>query len=150
MSALFQRVLFFIVFSGAVAFGAQEPIALGVYKLKGSNPIQSSRQYSGKIVIQKEGANYRVTWMIGDNFNQSQLGIGILTDAVLSVGYLDTSGRDFGVVSMKVINSKLLKGKWSSIFSDGSFGEEEFEFEGATVPKTWKLEAPKKKKFDNI
>ncbi len=125
------------------------PIEFGVYKLKGTNP-DGVKRYTGKIVIQREGANYRVTWFIGPDALQAQVGIGILEDKVLSIGYMDASGDDFGVVSMKVINSKTLKGKWASIFSQGTFGEEEFIFEKEEVPQNLKPKPVKTKNDKTI
>jgi hypothetical protein len=113
---------------------ANEPLQTGLYKLKGSNP-GGEKDYIGQIVIQKEGSNYRVTWLIGPKKNQAQTGIGILENGVLSIGYMDASGADFGVVSMNVIQKGLLRGHWASIFSRGTQGKEEFQFESETLPK---------------
>lgn len=113
---------------------AEPPIRFGVYKLKGTNP-DGMKKYDGRLVIQKEGANYRLTWFIGPKLGQAQTGVGILNDKVLSVGYMDLSGGDFGVVSMKVISNKKLKGEWASIVSKGSYGEEEFTFDSENIPQ---------------
>ncbi len=124
--------IFLIMFLSFPLFAA-EPISFGVYTLKGTNP-DGMKKYDGRIVIEREGTNYRVTWFIGKALGQTQTGIGILENQVLSIGYMDMSGKDFGVVSMRVTNNKLLKGKWSSLFSRGSFGEEEFTFESEKIP----------------
>ena len=137
-SLLFATVLAFSL----TAAGADVPIQFGVYKLKGTNP-DGMKKYDGKIVMQREGTNYRVTWFIGPV--QSQMGIGILENNVLSIGYMDLSGQDFGVVSLKVVNNKNLKGKWTSLFSKGGFGEEEFIFESEKVPSNLTPKAPKRK-----
>lgn len=123
----------FFLWALTLPLEAAEPIRYGVYKLKGSNP-DGLKKYDGRVVIQREGTNYRVTWFIGPNRNQAQVGIGILEGQVLSVGYMDASGRDFGVVSLKVVSNKLLKGKWSPLLSKGEFGEEEFTFESDKIP----------------
>lgn len=115
------------------AWCADEPIRFGVYKLKGTNP-DGLKKYEGRIVVQKEGSLYRVTWFIGPERNQAQVGIGILNNGILSIGYMDSSLTDFGVVSLKVQNSKTLKGSWASIFSKGGHGEEEFIFESSQIP----------------
>ncbi len=121
---------------------AKDAISLGVYKLSGTNP-DGIKKYDGKIVIEREGTNYRVTWFIGRTHSQAQTGVGILTNDVLSIGYMDASGKDFGVVSLKVVNNKLLKGKWSSLFSRGNYGEETFAFETEKIPSELKPAPPK-------
>ena len=116
---------------------AKEPIMLGVYKLKGTNP-DGLKKYEGQINIQKEGPNYRVTWFIGPTRSQAQVGIGILENEVLSIGYMDASGKDFGVVSLRLLKGNVLKGRWASMLSRGSHGEEEFTFEAEKVPEQLK------------
>jgi hypothetical protein len=129
-------LLTLLLFNPTLAL-AKDAISLGVYKLSGTNP-DGIRKYDGKIVIEREGTNYRVTWFIGRTHSQAQTGIGILTNDVLSIGYMDASGKDFGVVSLKVVSNKLLKGKWSSLFSRGNYGEETFDFETEKVPSELK------------
>lgn len=124
---------FFVLFFMSLSSWAQSSIPFGVYKLKGTNP-DGVKKYDGRVVIEKEGVNYRVTWFIGPNQNQGQVGIGILENNILSIGYMDLSGKDYGVVSLKVLNKKTLKGKWTSMFSKGGFGEEEFTFESEKIP----------------
>jgi len=140
-------VLFCISFQAAEAGSAA--VKYGVYKLKGTNP-DGMKKYDGRIVIQREGSNYRVTWFIGPKLGQTQTGIGILENGVLSIGYLDNSGGDFGVVSMKVGKNNSLKGKWASLFSRGGFGEEEFVFESAKIPPELEPAPPQKPKSEAI
>jgi hypothetical protein len=128
----------FMTFCLAVSFlpqisWAEVPIRFGVYKLKGVNP-DGIKKYDGRVVIEKEGNNYRVTWFIGEQKAQSQTGIGLLKDKVLSIGYMDHSGQDFGAVSLKVVSDKNLRGHWASMFSKGTFGEEEMTFESEKIP----------------
>lgn len=126
------------------AISAEEPIQPGMYALTGKNP-GGDKKYDGKIIVQKEGSNYRISWFIGANRSQAQTGIGILENGVLSIGYADASGMDLGVVSMRVLNNKHLKGKWASLFSNGTFGEEEFKFESEKIPSELKFKQPKVK-----
>ena len=110
---------------------AQAP-RVGVYALKGKN-AGGTKHYDGKVIIQKEGENYRLTWLIGTQ--QAQSGVAILEEDVLSVGYIDMSGMDFGVVSFKIISAEKITGKWASIYSKGEFGIEELSFESEQIPK---------------
>jgi hypothetical protein len=102
-----------------------KPLA-GIYFLTGKNP-QGSKSYYGAILIAPQKENYKLTWIIGDN--QSQVGVGLLQDRVLSVGYGDTSGQDFGVVSFVIKNSKRIEGRWSSLKGE-SVGFEELDYLG--------------------
>jgi hypothetical protein len=84
----------------------------GVYDLEGHNP-QGGPPYKGTVSIRREGDLYRLQWRIGQS--QSQIGVGLLDGRVLSVGYLDRSGGDCGVVSYRLDGENRLRGDWISV-----------------------------------
>src|SRR3954464_11032387 len=71
----------------------------GIYMLTGNGAVNPMHYY-GSVTVNKDGSNYRLKWKIGPT--QTQSGVAILTNNVLSVGYFDDSGSDFGVVSYVV------------------------------------------------
>src|SRR3989338_5579169 len=77
----------------------------GVYSLEGYNAGSGSVDYKGEV--------YGIEWRIEPL--QTQIGVGILSDSILSVGYLDASGQDLGVVSYRLLGEGKLDGKWASI-----------------------------------
>lgn len=79
----------------------------GTYKAKGKN--SSHGKYKGEVSIKKKAEVYELTWKIGD---QEFIGIGILENGVLSVGYTDSNKNWFGVMSYQV-KGKELHGKWA-------------------------------------
>ena len=104
----------------------------GIYKLTGRNSPKADKTYGGKVVVEKTADTYKLTWLIGAA--QSQKGVAILDGNILSVGYMDLSGRDFGVVSYKVLSEKKLEGKWSPIAGSGGYGTELLEYEKPLDP----------------
>jgi len=100
----------------------------GTYALVGHGAGQS-QNYSGTVKITKRiNTNnvYDLVWNITSG--QAQLGVGILTNDVLSVSYYETTPdgffRDIGVVSYKVLNLIQLQGEWTSV-TGGTAGFEE-------------------------
>ncbi len=103
----------------------------GFYELTGSNPDAPDMVYSGHIQIEKKGGQYALRWFIGKT--QSQAGVAILEGNVLSVGYMDSSGGDFGVVSFRIISPSRLEGKWCSLGNPMAYGRETLEYLGETL-----------------
>jgi len=97
----------------------------GVYSLKGSNPNSDRINYRGEVEIQKHGSNYMLIWKIGRQ--QTQVGIGILNDHVLSVAFYDLSGNATGAVSYSLIEDGKLEGLWA-IFGSETYGKEYLTF----------------------
>ena len=100
----------------------------GTYALVGHGAGQSAN-YSGTVKITKRiNTNnvYDLVWNITSG--QAQLGVGILTNDVLSVSYYETTPdgyfKDIGVVSYKVLNLVALQGEWTSV-AGGTAGFEE-------------------------
>ena len=100
----------------------------GVYKLTGTNQGTTAGTYFGTVSIEKAGDLYNLTWNIG--ITQSQSGIAILENDVLSVSYADNSGRDSGVVSYRVKSETELEGKWTPLTSKGGYGFEILQYQG--------------------
>lgn len=138
MKAIFAIVLFVLNFACTHAPKTAVEPREGLYRLQGSNS-DGAKKYDGKIILKKEGPNYRVSWLIGPELGQGQDGVGIFADGILSIGYMDNSGQDNGVVSMKVVDPGTLRGKWASLYSQGTFGLEEFVFESETIPMELRL-----------
>ena len=83
----------------------------GVYSLEGYNGMQDAKPYLGVVTIVQTGETYQLQWKVGRV--QTQKGIGLLENGILSVGYYDLSGRDFGVVSYRLVQNGRLEGKWA-------------------------------------
>lgn len=127
----FSALLCILFFARAGA--AAEPLE-GVYRLKGSSPgATNAKEYFGKVTIEKSGPLYHLTWFIGAS--QSQSGVALAENDVLSVAYVDHSGKDFGVVSYKMISEKKLEGRWAPLGIENSFGLETLEFEKPLPPE---------------
>lgn len=99
----------------------------GTYELVGSNNTSGDVHYRGEVTITPQGNNYGLKWNIGSS--QTQVGVGILHNDVLSVAYFDSSGNAFGVVSFHLISNTELEGKWSPMFGT-SFGREHLLWKG--------------------
>lgn len=94
----------------------------GTYDLSGGNNNWSAG-YQGEVVITPQGENYSVVWRIGNR--QTQIGIGILQDDVLSVAFTDLSNNTFwGVASYRVKLFGDLDGRWTSY--DGTVQKPEY------------------------
>lgn len=100
----------------------------GTYALVGHGAGQS-QNYAGTVKITKRINTtdvYDLVWNITSG--QAQLGVGILTNDVLSVSYYETTPdgffKDVGVVSYKVLNLIQLQGEWTSV-QGGTAGFEE-------------------------
>lgn len=84
---------------------------------------QTNQVYTGKVIIENCGRNYRLTWKEDNRTILS--GIGVLNNGVLSVAFEDPSGAQKGVMSYTVglwWNSEL-EGKWA-YFDDRGTGRE--------------------------
>ena len=85
----------------------------GTYDLSGGNSNWGGSGYQGEVIIAPQGDNYTVIWRVGTR--QTQLGVGILQDDILSVAFTDLSNSTFwGVASYRVGPWGELEGKWSS------------------------------------
>ena len=88
----------------------------GIYELVGSNNDSGQFHYRGQVTIVPQGDNYRLNWKIG---KQTQTGVGILCNNVLSVAYRNASNGDMGVVSYYLTPEGNLEGKWAPLGSSG-------------------------------
>lgn len=90
----------------------------GTYALVGHGPAQSAN-YSGTITITKRTNATNVYDLVYHiTSGQTQTGVGILTDNVLSVSYFEIGNErisDLGVGSYKVLNLVSLRGEWASV-----------------------------------
>jgi len=85
----------------------------GTYLLSGGNTKWADSGYRGEVLIEPQGENFRVIWRIGSA--QSQYGVGILSNGVLSVAYCDGStNTNWGVASYVLVADGELQGRWTS------------------------------------
>jgi hypothetical protein len=103
-------VLFLAVTSYASA--AYPKLRTGTYLLSGGNTKWADSGYRGEVIIEPQGENYRLIWRIGSA--QSQYGVGILYDDILSVAFCDGSNTNWGVVSYRLVADGELQGRWTS------------------------------------
>jgi hypothetical protein len=106
---MFLAMLFLV--TGAYAW----TLRTGTYEASGGSSYGSGVYY-GEVVIAPQGDNYSVIWRTGAG--QTQVGIGILQDDVLSIGFTDlNNSRFWGVASYRVRPFGELEGRWTA--SDG-------------------------------
>ena len=107
-----------LIFGGLFLLLVNSAYALrcGVYQLSGGNSIWGGSSYQGDVIIQPQGENYSVTWKIGTR-GQTQTGIGILYNNVLSVAFFDTLTQAWGVVAYRVVADGELEGRWTTYSS---------------------------------
>ncbi len=114
----FLMTLFLSLTSGAYG----RTLKTGTYDLSGGNGGWSTAGYHGEVVIAPQGDNYKVIWRVGTK--QTQVGVGILQDDILSVAFTDIANPSFwGVASYRVNAWGELEGKWSSY--DGAVNKPE-------------------------
>lgn len=94
----------------------------GTYQLSGGNSKWEGSAYQGTVSIQPQGENYSVIWRVGNS--QTQYGIGILYNGILSVAYVDSATRAWGVVSYRLVSNGELEGRWTT--SDGTTQKPEY------------------------
>ena len=115
-SILFCALL--LSFTNADAGYFDRDIKVGTYDLRGSNTKAGYTDYTGSVVITRQGDNYKLVWHI-DGF-QTLTGIGVVEGDVLSVAYCDIETGNWGVISFKIdIFSEELDGRWASSTSTG-------------------------------
>lgn len=102
-------------------------LAEGIYRLRGSNPGSTEMSYGGTVTIEREGEAYRLTWRIGPS--QTQEGVALFADDVLSVSYRDAGSGDAGVVQYRLTRPGFLEGRWTSFGGDGRYGLELLELQ---------------------
>ncbi|MDO8664647.1 MAG: hypothetical protein Q7K44_03855 [Candidatus Liptonbacteria bacterium] len=142
-----EKVLYIVIAVAAVSFAAgwfahrpaqnenqlAAPVSVlrdGIYDLVGKNPGSAERTYKGTVEIKRTGNIYDLVWKIA---NQTQRGVGILNNGILSVGYIDMAGgdiKDAGAVSYTAVTGELLNGQWTSVIG-GTAGEETLTWEGS-------------------
>jgi hypothetical protein len=116
--AIFLVALFMGLVNGAYAW----TLKTGTYDLSGGNSSWGS-SYQGEVIIEPQGNNYRVIWLVGTR--QTQVGVGILQDDILSVAFTDVSNSTFwGVASYRVGPFGELEGRWTSV--DGQTQKPEY------------------------
>ena len=108
-----KTILLMFVFL-AMASGVHAwTLKTGTYHLSGGNSEWGGSGYQGEVVIAPQGDNYSVTWYVGSK--QTQAGVGILQDDILSVAFVDFSNPNFwGVASYRIGPWGELEGRWTS------------------------------------
>lgn len=115
----------------SVLVPASTELRVGSYLLEGYvGSLSSTPDYGGEVYIEKTGEVYKLTWYIG---KQIQDGVGILEDDILSVGYIDGTLGDAGVVSYRVVPNERLEGVWSSILGTNT-GREILTWQSGEIP----------------
>ena len=94
----------------------------GTYLLSGGNSKWSGGGYQGEVTIYPQGENYRLVWQIGHQ--QTQMGVGILYNNILSVAYLDLGTNVWGVASFRLVGDGEFEGRWTSY--DGTIQKPEY------------------------
>jgi hypothetical protein len=112
---VFMKKLLLICLLFAASGFAYPAIRTGIYDLSGGNSKWGGSSYHGEVAIYPQGENFRVEWRIGAS--QSQVGIGIVDNDVLSVAYCDSVSGAWGVVSFKIVGYGELHGRWAAIDS---------------------------------
>lgn len=112
-------VLMLVLINGVFAW----TLKTGTYDLSGGNDGWGNVAYHGEVVIAPAGDNtYSVVWFIDSQ--QTQVGVGILQDDILSVAFSDLSNNTFwGVASYRVGPWGELEGKWASYNGQGEKAE---------------------------
>ncbi len=132
--AIVLGIATFVFTSGAYMPFFSSDIREGVYTLQGVSPgaTDLTPQYFGTVTIVKSSDVYLLYWQIG---NQTQEGIGIAKNGILSVSYTDTTAgtfNDAGVVSYQVTMNGL-QGEWSSMYGSGAVGRETLVWEASIL-----------------
>jgi hypothetical protein len=116
-----KGILFALVFLTTTAYAWT--LKTGTYDLSGGNTSYGGGAYYGELVIAPQGENYSVIWRTGSR--QTQVGIGILQDDILSVAFTDVSNNQFwGVASYRVRPFGELEGRWTA--ADGQTQKPEY------------------------
>ena len=92
----------------------------GVYSLTGFNAGSTQVNYTGTVSISRREESsdvYDLVWSIAGG-TQGQVGVGILNEGILSVGYFesrDGTVADAGSVSYILVDNSHLEGEWASL-----------------------------------
>ena len=81
----------------------------GTYRVKGYDP-QTQEEYTGMLVISKNGSVYSATWTYSDLTTDT--GTGIIKDGVLSFVFQEGSTPSYGVLAYE-IDGKKMSGRWA-------------------------------------
>ncbi len=86
----------------------------GTYKVKGKGP--DNVEYTGTVVIQKQGPVYTATWTFPDDEPETATGVkrGDYIGFVFREGNTDSYGEQ-----LYKIDGKILKGPWARYGTDG-------------------------------
>jgi len=115
MKKIFTPLIAVLLF---VCTTAHAYLNTGRYELSGSKDSSGIIDYTGEMIIERQGENYRITRYL-DGY-QSEVGIGILKEGglfqndILSVAFCDLTGDVWGVISYEVLSAYELEGKWAS------------------------------------
>ncbi len=107
---------------GTPALVAAEPEAVnivGIYRCDGVNP--QGKAYRGLVEIIQTDHTFHLRWSFPQS-NEGQLGIGIVTNGVLSVSYY--GGVTAGVVAYKIAEGQPMVGEWTVAGSSGGVFKE--------------------------
>lgn len=106
-----RRALFVVFFTGSIfasPYFTNGFVKPGTYEFVGKD-IQGA-PYSGRLIIETCGENYKVTWK--ENFRVLSTGIGILRGEIFSVSFCDLDGSN-GIVSYEMISNYEMEGGWA-------------------------------------
>jgi len=122
------KTFYLMCFTTLSLFAGIKP---GFYHLDGKNPgNHSGYGYNGTVYIYPQGDNYGLFWCFDGEI--AQTGIGILTDNILSVSFVNYTPKedlsesvldeipwcDGGVVSYQVVSETELRGAWTMHLED--------------------------------
>lgn len=106
-------VLFVLCSTGLFGYVTKQgALKHGTYMISGRNSSWDGSAYHGEVVIMPQGENYYLVWKVGAE--QIQTGVGILSNGVLSVAYLDKKTGLWGVGAFRLINDREMEGRWTT------------------------------------
>ena len=91
---------------------AKKPNPVGKYDAEGTNP--NGTTYTASVAIKAVGETFRVEWDLGRGV--AYVGVGILTDATLSVGWV--ANGTAGAMVYVIEKDGTLSGKWAILGDD--------------------------------
>ncbi len=120
MFSLIAASTLFLAIPALTAADAHPNDLTGIYSCEGEGPTGA---YRGVAFVRKTGDNYRFEW--ATEGGGRTLGVGMLKDGKLSVGWVQFKGTEVGNHGVTVfeVNGRNLKGRWSGFGSDDQHTE---------------------------
>jgi hypothetical protein len=120
MRSLISAAAFLVAIPMLTAADAHPNDLSGIYSCEGEGP---TGPYRGVAFVRKTGDNYRFEW--ATEGGGRTLGVGMLKDGKISVGWVQFKGTEVGNHGVTVfeVNGKQLKGRWSGFGSDDQHSE---------------------------